>query len=143
VKYARGLDLKLASDATVMILTSEKGFKWSQVNQMFGRGSRSFGIPRGFYFTSQFPHGADMVEQLKILETDFRESHKIVRLLFENFEKVPEGNDRHAIAAAFSNNNWQGTVRYFTNDHETAYNALMAGKVESDEDSESVGVNDL
>lgn len=106
MKYARGLDLKLASDATVMILTSEKGFKWSQVNQMFGRGSRSFGIPRGFYFTSQFPHGADMVEQLKILETDFRESHKIVRLLFENFEKVPEGNGKHSIVGAFSNNDW-------------------------------------
>ena len=54
-KYARGFDMKLAKDAFVMILSIEKNLPWSVVNQMVGRGCRSFGVADGCYYTCKLP----------------------------------------------------------------------------------------
>ena len=77
-KRSRGFDLKLAKDAIVLVLAYDEGFPWSQVNQMFGRGSRSFGISRGYYFTWKFPKLAILKDQLISKEKKYYDAHKLM-----------------------------------------------------------------
>ena len=49
--FSRGYDLKFGKDAFVIVVDSikpEKKFNLTQVQQMVGRGSRSFGISHGY-----------------------------------------------------------------------------------------------
>ena len=52
-QYARGYDLKLTQDAQVFIVTFDKLFPLSTVNQMVGRGSRSFGVSSGQFYSTR------------------------------------------------------------------------------------------
>ena len=50
----RGYDVKLALDAHVIVHQTQKGFKLSEIRQMLGRGSRSFGQCVGSFHTSEY-----------------------------------------------------------------------------------------
>ena len=58
--------MKLAADAYVVIVSSGKEITMSEVQQMLGRGCRSFGIAQGcFYTTAYKPNmNVDIVERL-------------------------------------------------------------------------------
>lgn len=100
-KWSRGYDLKLAKDALVLVLAYENGFPWSQVNQMFGRGSRSFGISRGYYFTWKFPSPANMKEQLLLKEKKHYDAHKILEMLLDSVSSIDFAKDGKFIQDGF------------------------------------------
>lgn len=101
-KWSRGYDLKLANDAIVLVLAYEKGFPLSQVNQMFGRGSRSFGISRGFYFTWKFPTHAILKEQLLLKEKKYYDADKIIAMLLDTVDSIDFNKDWRIIHDGFA-----------------------------------------
>lgn len=113
-KWYRGYDLKLAKDALVLVLAYEDGFPWSQVNQMFGRGSRSFGISRGYYFTWKFPTPAILKEQLVAKEKKYYDSHKLMKMLFESYPGMNFKKNATFLVDGFGKSEfWQTTIMLF------------------------------
>jgi late competence protein required for DNA uptake (superfamily II DNA/RNA helicase) len=49
-ELGRGISLKMKNDAHVFVVSSENKFSESQVLQMIGRGSRSFGKCTGYIY---------------------------------------------------------------------------------------------
>jgi RecG-like helicase len=49
-ELGRGISLKMNNDAIVFVISSKNSFGLSQVKQMIGRGSRSFGKCIGYVF---------------------------------------------------------------------------------------------
>lgn len=121
----RGYDLKLGADACVLVLATDKGFKWSEVNQMLGRGCRSFGISRGVYFTSLFPKNYNMESQLALNEKNYYDTHKIVGRLLETYKNIPV-EKRSVLATAFNGDTWKTTESTFKAKHSAAAALIYA-----------------
>ena len=124
LKFARGYDLKLAKDASVLVLAYDQGFPWSMLNQMFGRGSRSFGVSRGFYFTSKFPDNANLKEQLVLKEKKFYDAHKIVDMLFETYPTIDYKPNANILCEAFKKEKWHVSLNQFESTYPTAYELI-------------------
>ena len=50
-ELGRGISVKMRNDAIVFMIDTKGSFGESQVRQMTGRGSRSFGKCTGYYYT--------------------------------------------------------------------------------------------
>ena len=50
-ELGRGISVKMRNDAIVFMIDTQGSFGESQVRQMTGRGSRSFGKCTGYYYT--------------------------------------------------------------------------------------------
>lgn len=143
-KWSRGYDLKLAKDAIVLVLAYEQGFPWSQVNQMFGRGSRSFGISRGFYFTWKFPTPAIMKEQLLLKEKKYYDAHKILQMLLDTVGTIDFTKDLRYIQDGFAKPwFWHKTLADFETDHPSCYAIISKQMIEKQRKEEEVSLADL
>lgn len=126
---ARGYDLKLGKDASVLVLADDKGYPWSLVNQMFGRGSRSFGVSRGFYFTHLFPAKAVMKDQLIALEKDFKDSALILEMLYDSMPLLKDSKEIKSLYEFFKHpNKWQTTVNKLQQDYPGFYDLIARKK---------------
>lgn len=140
-KWCRGYDLKLAKDAIVLVLAYEKGFPWSKVNQMFGRGSRSFGISRGYYFTWKFPTEAVMKQQLLMNEKKYYDAHKLLAMLFESYSSFDLKNHQKALADGFGKpQSWHVTVPEFEEAHPSCFSLISKVRKEKSRKEEAVDI---
>ena len=74
-KFGRGYDLKLGTEATVLILANENSISQIEAIQMVGRGCRSQGQGKGILFLKGDPHAKkDAWEYLKVRNEGHRDS---------------------------------------------------------------------
>mgnify|MGYP003336363124 CR=1 FL=1 len=124
-KYARGFDMKLLKDAFVMILSIKINLPWSVVNQMVGRGCRSFGVADGCYYTTQLTQSCNLKDTLSNFEPNLKEGAKIVDALYKKGE-VLNPNELKSMRTVFeSEDNWMRRLADFRHAHPAQYNLLF------------------
>lgn len=89
-KYHRGYDCQLAKDAYVLIIDDGKS-SMLKVEQMIGRGCRSFGRATGAYFTTSHSKESK-VNIMKVLEDNNRDQHECGQMIHKMWEHIVKGN---------------------------------------------------
>lgn len=54
--------MKMGADALVLVIAHGDKLSWSKINQMVGRGCRSFGVSKGIYYTTGL-HSGSLLEE--------------------------------------------------------------------------------
>ena len=94
---------------------------------MFGRGSRSFGVSRGMYFTWKFPASALMEDQLASLEPDFEDGHKILEKIYKAWKNLTP-TQKEAHFKNLDKKAWQTSIYNFQKKYTMVWNVLSGVK---------------
>lgn len=113
---ARGYDLKLQADAVTFVVAFKNEIAYSEYVQMLGRGSRSFGIAKGFYYTYMLSKDVDLREQLTYNEKKFYDAAKILARLMKRWPHINLAKDKKKIAETFQANKHHKKMHEFDRD---------------------------
>ena len=107
--FARGVDLRLATDALVIIVKGEWQLTKSEVDQMVGRGSRNQGICEGWVYVEGPKYlKPDLNAILKATENaSTNDGGAILRKLYENFPRVKSVAKRKNIVGKLDKDKWK------------------------------------
>lgn len=121
----RGFDIKLSSDAYVIIKPETKGFTHTEVRQMVGRGSRTFGQSVGAYLTYEFGLTSQCIEKLlKDKEQEGSDNYQLVLMLYRGWKHIPASYITTVIEA-MKDGGWNMKVHDFDTKHRAVYSILM------------------
>lgn len=111
---------------------------------MFGRGSRSFGISRGYYFTWKFPTPAILKQQLLLKEKKYYDAHKILEMLFESVDAIDFNKHVRFIADGFGKKEfWHKTLPEFESERPSCYELISQKMNEKQRKEDAVNLFDL
>ena len=103
--YKRGFDLKLGKDAYTYVIATSSNYSWSDVQQMIGRGCRSFGYSEGCYMTTLIKEGSDLKQQLLNYEHKIQDGVAILAAIYDN-EATVIRNHPNSLKDLAKNLNW-------------------------------------
>ena len=130
-KFIRGLDLKLRMDAHVIVFDDRELFKFSDVLQAIGRGSRSQGQSSGTIFVLGDPigdiSGLDKIKARSTLQNDAGGEN--LRKLFEVSKRIAHRN-LDWVEESFSRGRWQVDPLKFEKANPETWKILQDPEVE-------------
>ena len=104
--FARGYDLKLATDCYVCVVAYEGSFSNSVVNQMVGRGSRAFGQAMGAFYTTKFGDVNENIQgHLIDMEPEYHNSYLTLGRLYTQYASLDDA-EKATVVQAFAEGRW-------------------------------------
>ena len=124
--YSRSYDLKLGTEALVLILVTDKKIKYNNAIQMVGRGCRSQGRGKGILFLQGDPHaGRDAWDYLKATEKTHKDPGGVnLRYLFQNSEEFTT-KELRKIRPIYTGSEWMCTPACLLGDFETEIGIIL------------------
>jgi hypothetical protein len=119
----RGTDLKLMKDAHVFIVGLTKDFSLDETTQMLGRGTRSFGVSQGTYYSVTAQKQGNLKKYLKTLEPNFRDGAKHLKQLYARWATMSQDN-KSLMMLMFKANDWMITKSYMQDHYSSVFKVL-------------------
>jgi hypothetical protein len=119
----RGLDCRLLKDAHVFIHAVQEKLSWTEVNQMLGRGCRTFGTPEGTYWSSSLHEKVDIKTQLMENEKKYHDGARHLRKLWDKWAAIPAGK-RSLVQQFFTGNYWLCSKGQFRQNYTATFELL-------------------
>jgi len=128
-EFARGVDLRLAKDALVVMVKDDWDLTKSEVDQMVGRGSRNQGICEGWvYVYGPKYYTADLAKILKAKEeSQTNDGAAILRKFYETHHLVKGLDRRRNLVSRLDNNKWKTEFEVLKQNDIDLYN-FISGK---------------
>ena len=121
---SRGTDLKLGKDAHACIIQFDRGYAWSETNQIVGRACRSFGVATGTYYMAKQHSCIDLKSYLLTKELQYFDGIKLLQLLYTKFSKINNLNEKAQVIAFYKEGKWCNKIAKVQADYPVVWKVL-------------------